>query len=165
MTLGDTQSQDARFEIVHRSLRAAEEGDLFESSGEEDMRGARKSGNRSGRIKIDIAHSDPDGIEVTVVRSCDDPVLQNLADEILSDLVRRQPGVIVKRIESPAPSSGSSQKRGGPAGLPENKRLEIVRGWYLVQGRVKETTFAHSHNISPSTLRRWIREFRQAGKL
>jgi hypothetical protein len=56
-------------------------------------------------------------------------------------------------------------RRGGPAGTPEDQRLQIVRGWLDVQGRMNQEVYAGSQGIAVSTLRRWMRAFQEAHKL
>lgn len=119
----------------------------------------------SGQVRIEIASSDPDSIQVTVARSCNNPVILELVDEILNEIYLRRPKVVVKNAEPDAPLGPTSQKRGGPAGMPDEKRIEIVQGWFKVQGRMKQVLYANSQGISPATLRRWIREMRETGKL
>jgi hypothetical protein len=119
----------------------------------------------SGQVRIEIASSDPDSIQVTVARSCNNPVILELVDEILNEIYLRRPKVVVKNAEPDAPLGPTSQKRGGPAGMPDEKRIEIVQGWFKVQGRMKQALYANSQGISPATLRRWIREMRETGKL
>ncbi len=58
-----------------------------------------------------------------------------------------------------------SKKRGGPMGTPEDQKTKIVKGWQQVQGRMNQEVYASSQGIACSTLRRWIRELRQLGKL
>jgi hypothetical protein len=119
----------------------------------------------SGQVRIEITLSDPDSIQVTVARSCNDPVILELVDEILDEIFLRRPKVVVKTAEPDAPLGATSEKRGGPAGMPDEKRIEIVQGWFKVQGRMKQALYANSQGISPATLRRWIREMRNTGKL
>lgn len=119
----------------------------------------------SGQVRIEITLSDPDSIQVTIARSCNNPMILELVDEILNEIFLRRPKVVVKNAESDAPLGATSQKRGGPAGMPDEKRMEIVQGWFKVQGRMKQVLYADSRGISAATLRRWIREMRDTGKL
>lgn len=118
-----------------------------------------------GRVIIEISSSEPEGVQVIVARACRDPHIIQLVAQMLDPIIRSQPAVIVQEVDLEAPLDVTKRKRGGPVGMPEAKRLEIIAGWFKVQGRVKEVVYANSQGISPSTLRRWIHEFRQAGKL
>lgn len=129
------------------------------------MRHSGHATRPSGRVRIDITSSGPDSIQVLVARSCNNPAILELVDEILDEIFVRRPKVLVKNVEPGVPFSATSQKRGGPAGMPDEKRIEIVQGWFKVQGRMKQVLYANSQGISPATLRRWVREMREAGKL
>lgn len=129
------------------------------------MLNSRRADRPSGRVRIDITSSGPDSIQVTVARSCNNPMTLELVDEILDEIFLRRPKVVVKNVEPDTPLSAVSQKRGGPAGMPDEKRKEIIQGWFKVQGRMKQVQYANSRGISPATLRRWIREMRDTGKL
>ncbi len=119
----------------------------------------------AGRVRIDIASTGAGGIQVTVARACNNPTVLKLVDEALEDISRRYPKVVIKEVQPDVPLSALVGKRGGPAGTPENKRIEIVKDWFKAQGRIKEVDYAASHGISPATLRRWTRELVKAGKL
>jgi len=56
-------------------------------------------------------------------------------------------------------------KRGGPIATPEDQKLEIVRGWLEVKGKMRQEDYAATRGVSVSTLRRWERELRQQKKL
>ncbi len=128
------------------------------------MRRIQKSKKRAGRVRIDIVSAGTGNVLVTVARACNNPAVLKLADELLGQIARH-PNVTIKNIEPEVPLSALVGRRGGPAGMPENQRIEIVRGWFKVRGRIKEVDYAQSRGISPATLRRWIRELLQAGKL
>jgi hypothetical protein len=119
----------------------------------------------SGQVRIDITSSDPDSIQVLVARSCNNPAILELVDEILDEIFVRRPKVVVKNVEPKAPFNATSLKRGGPVGMPDEKRKEIIQGWFKVRGRMKQVPYAKSQGISPATLRRWMREMRETGEL
>ncbi len=128
------------------------------------MRRIQKSKKRAGRVRIDLVSAGSGNVLVTVARACNDPAVLKLADELL-DGIARHSNVTIKNIEPEVPLSVLARRRGGPAGMPETQRIEIVKGWFKVRGRTKEVDYARSRGISPATLRRWIRELLQAGKL
>ncbi len=101
---------------------------------------------------------------VTVARACNNPAVLKLVDELL-DKIRRDPRVVIKDVEPEVPLHALVRKRGGPAGTPEGQKIEIVKGWFRVQGRMRAIDYASSRGISPATLRRWIRELIDDGKL
>ncbi len=110
----------------------------------------------------------PRTIQVTVDRACDEPEIVAYAEALLTEIVRLWPGVVIRSGElEHAFGSRESRKsqRGGPVATPEGQRIQIVRGWFRVQGQVNQEIYAQSQGIAPSTLRRWIRELRDEGKL
>lgn len=121
-----------------------------------------------GRLIIEILPLTPERIEVTVTRTCDNPVVIDSEEELLKEIVRLWPQAVIRRAQPktlPAASSPPGGKRGGPAGTPENQRVKIVKGWLRVQGRVNQEVYAYSQGIAPSTLRRWKRQLGEEGKL
>ncbi|HEY4667617.1 MAG TPA: hypothetical protein VIH26_09985 [Anaerolineales bacterium] len=121
-----------------------------------------------GRLIIEVFPLTPERIEVAVTRTCDNPVVIDAEEELMKEIVRLWPQAVIRREQpqvptvSPSPPGG---KRGGPAGTPENQRIKIVRGWLRVQGRTHQEVYASSQDISTSTLRRWMRQLREEGKL
>ncbi len=121
-----------------------------------------------GRIFIEITSQSPETIQVTVNRDCHDPAIMAYAEALFTEIVRLWPGHVVWHVESER-SLGSTpstkQRRGGPAGTPQDQRIQIVRGWFNVRGQVNQEIYAQSQGVAPSTLRRWIRQLRDEGKL
>jgi len=123
---------------------------------------------RQGRVSIDIVSLDRGGFEVTVTRSSDKPEIIEYAESVLKEIVRLTPKVIIRRVSPTSPLvtfKSASPKRGGPAGTPEDQKMRIAAGWLRVQGRINQAVYADSQGVAPSTLRRWIRQLRQEGKL
>ncbi len=119
-------------------------------------------------IKIEIVSVTPERVEVTVTHADDDPLLMSCTDLILREIAKCWPMVHVKIGQSsterltPHRAHG---KRGGPIGTPKPQRLEIVRGWLAMQGRMNQEVYAQSRGVAASTLRRWMHELRIEGKL
>jgi len=123
---------------------------------------------RASQIIIDKTLGKPERIEVAVPRAGDRVAIDEYMGQVLDEIARRWPESVITRVplETPAARSHpSGHKRGGPASTPERQRIEIVREWLDVQGRVNQEVYAQAHGISTATLRRWIHQLRQAGKL
>ncbi len=121
-----------------------------------------------GRLIIEILPVTPERIEVTVTRTCDNPVVIDSEEELLKVIVRLWPGAVIKRAQPMAPAAASyptRTRRGGPAGTPEARRIQIVRGWLRVQGRMTQEIYASRQGVAASTLRRWRRQLDADGKL
>jgi hypothetical protein len=121
-------------------------------------RQSRPRQRRTGRALIEIALLPSQQIQVSVLRSCDNPIVLDLVEFTLSQLRAHSPNVNVRHFLTP------KRKRGGPIGTPEAQKLRIARGWLKVQGRMNQEAFARGEGISPATLRRWLREL-DDGKL
>lgn len=121
-----------------------------------------------GRVLIEIASDKDRGLQVTVMRTCNEPETVEFVEAILQEMIRIAPHAIIKRgspdsmIERPAIAS---HKRGGPAGTPEGQKMKIVRGWLEVRGRMNQEIYSYSQGVTSSTLRRWVRQLRETGKL
>ncbi len=121
-----------------------------------------------GRIFIEIISQSPETIQVTVSRACDEPEIVAYVEALRAEIVRLWPGAVVWGGESEyglVSWESPKSQRGGPVGTPEDQRLRIVRGWFDVRGQVNQEIYAQNQGIAPSTLRRWIRELRDEGKL
>lgn len=58
------------------------------------------------------------------------------------------------------------RRRGGPTPTPEEKRRELVHGWFKVEGTTsKEAYCASTGEMSVSTLNLWIRQMKKKGEL
>lgn len=53
----------------------------------------------------------------------------------------------------------------GPKAHTEDERWEIVTEWLKSQNDTTQNAFCHKHSIAASTLRSWMRQFREDGKL
>jgi hypothetical protein len=122
---------------------------------------------RFGRVLIEIVPHSPAGLEASVTRTCDKPEIVGLAEALVNELVRLSPGIVITRgpMETKTVTSKSIGRRGGPIATPEDQKLKVVKGWLRAQGRLNQEIYAQSRGIAPSTLRRWIHQLRQAGKL
>jgi len=60
--------------------------------------------------------------------------------------------------EEPALKADRGKKRGRPMSRPREERLAIVSEWRVTEEKKKD--FCNRHRISPSTLDRWAREFK-----
>lgn len=104
-------------------------------------------------------------MQVTVMRGCNNRDVLKLVDQVLATIAANHPEIVIKEVEPDAPSSAWARRRGGPVGIPENQRMEIVKDWFKVQGRIRAVDYAQSRGISPATLRRWTRTLVDGGKL
>jgi hypothetical protein len=89
-------------------------------------------------------------------------------EALLKEIARLWPDAVIRREQPKALAAAYTPpglKRGGPAGTPEAQRLQIVRGWLSVQGRMNQEVYASSQGIAASTLRRWLRQLRREHKL
>lgn len=120
---------------------------------------------RAGRVTLTISAQPSGGILLTVARACSNPKVLKLADEVIAHTRQQVADTVVKEVEPEVPFSALTRKRGGPKGRPETQRIEIVKGWFKVQGKMKAVDYAHSRGISAATLRRWVRELLDTGKL
>jgi hypothetical protein len=120
-----------------------------------------------GRITIEIELNTQPSLEVTVRRSCSDPLVVEVFETVLHEISQRWPGATVTWIELPAPHlvSKPETRRGGPAGTPREQRRAIVAGWLRAQGRVNQEVYARSKGVSTATLRRWMANLREQGQL
>jgi len=120
------------------------------------------------QIRIEIVPLARGGLGVTVTRARDDPAVMNLIEAVLRQIAQGWPVVVMKTAQ-PETITVSLQppvgKRGGPASTPEDQKIEIVKGWLEVRGRMNQEVYAHSRGVAASTLRRWMHELREAGKL
>jgi transposase-like protein len=82
--------------------------------------------------------------------------------ETMLDSVRRAPNVVVTPFH---PEELMRRHQGGPRAIADDQKLRIVRGWLQVQGRVNQEIYSQGHGISSATLRRWMRQLEQKGKL
>jgi hypothetical protein len=129
---------------------------------------SRLARHPSGRIIIEIVPVVSGRIQVTVTRTCDTPVAIDSEEALLKEIVRLWPEAVIRREQPKALAAAytpPSIKRGGPAGTPEHQRIQIVRGWLRVQGRMNQEIYASGQGIAASTLRRWLRQLREEGKL
>ncbi len=132
------------------------------------MQTTDKKESSASQIIIHKTLGKPERIEVAVTRAGDRMAIDEYIDHVLDEIARRWPESVITRVQLGIPaarSDPSGHKRGGPAGTPERQRIEIVREWLDVQGRVNQEVYAQAHGISTATLRRWIHLLRQAGKL
>lgn len=120
------------------------------------------------QIKIEIMLLRSERIEVTIAYANDDRAIMDDVEAVVSKIVKAWPLAVVRIARSETETVSlcpTANKRGGPAGTPENQKQWIVRGWLEVQGRMNQEVYANSKGISSSTLRRWMRELRANGKL
>lgn len=131
------------------------------------MQHAGTSSAKFGRVIIDLVPGGEAGVQVTVTRTCDKPEIVRYADRVLEALSQVSPGFTIKReTNAPGPTiSSTTRRRGGPAGTPEDKKIAIIKGWLKVRGGMNQETYAQSRGVAPSTLRRWMRQLREQGKL
>ncbi len=120
------------------------------------------------QIRIEIAPHASGGLEAKVTQVYDDPVVMSYLEAVLGEIARGQPVVVMRTARSETVTVALQLpvgKRGGPAGTPEDQKMEIVKGWLEVRGRMNQEVYAHSRGVASSTLRRWMRELREASKL
>lgn len=70
-------------------------------------------------------------------------------------------GVDQETVEQPR----RTQSKRGPKATPEERKKEIVQGWFKVEGRQRQEDYCRSTGIAVSTLQRWIRELEESGQL
>ncbi len=120
------------------------------------------------QIRIEIVPYASGGMEVMVTWVHDDPAVMNYLKAVLEEIAQGRP-VVVMRTARPETVTIAVQlpvgKRGGPAGTPEDQKMEIVKGWLEVRGRMNQEVYARSRGVASSTLRRWMQELREASKL
>jgi hypothetical protein len=112
----------------------------------------------SGRLIVELLPAAPGELQVTVTRTCNTPDATASEEALLAEIFRVWPQAVTLSAEAPA-------RRGGPAATPEDRRLQIVRGWLGVQGRMNQEVYAGSRGIAVSTLRRWMRQLQEDRKL
>ena len=132
------------------------------------MQKTGKKESKAAQIVIDKMLCRPERIAVEVTRAGDRAGIDEYIEQALDEIARRWPGTVITRVKlkaSTVVSGPSGRKRGGPASTPEYQRIKIAREWLDIQGRVNQEVYTQTHGISTATLRRWIRQLRQADKL
>jgi hypothetical protein len=101
---------------------------------------------------------------LTLRLGCDEPRVVELLEHLLAVIMDIWPQARVTAV-SMQETAGDGARRGGPCGTPKSQRQEVVEGWLRLRGRMNQEVYAQGRGISPATLRRWMRELRDADKL
>lgn len=115
-----------------------------------------------GRATIELVMLPSGEAQVRVMRWCDKPTMVETVTAMLT-AVEHLPHVVV----TPFDPDELLRKRhkGGPIPPSDTEKLRIVREWLKVQGQMNQKVFARQHSISPATLRRWMRQLEEQGRL
>jgi hypothetical protein len=78
----------------------------------------------------------------------DESTFNEIADESIEDELSTDEGQNAKK----------QRRKGGPVPTPDHQKQALIQGWLAVQGHMSQVAYCDSKGISPSTLRKWMRD-------